>query len=178
MYYRLILFSAILYLSSCKTSSIVSNTKYDNIKLSIESKDDKIVDFASLSIRLCNKGNRDFYIIKNEAITISENKAYTWRLEIVYNDSIKMLSPVYLLSKIGQITEDDYILVKSGDSYNFTYDFDFKELAIEPFDFNDVNKNYGEYSLKLIYEDKYNAKTNSLNEVVHSNTIKVNYSKE
>jgi len=192
-----ILVSVLLFgiLTSFKCSNLPNNCKEINNFLELELRFTvdtvKIGETIELNVIFINKTENDIAILDNKDLTgkfdrnllysIDDSKADRWLLEIIYlPDSSRRISSDYCTLVHYIVPEaKDYILLKYGEKYDFHFDIDLKKIHKEiPFDFQYDNKDYGEYSIKIIYQDYWNKHEKSIKERIESNTINVTYTKK
>lgn len=147
------------------------------MKLTINTTNEIVSCSTVLIVSLENNSTYDVYLLNKEDVTISDNKAYVWNLEVLFQDTIPMVSPVNFLSKNRIPKKDDYFLLKGGDKYTFSFDIDFAKLATKPSEFGNKNDRYGVYSLKLRYKDSLLIDKGAFRGVIESNEIKLLYEK-
>ena len=160
--------------ASCKTNSVFLSES-NGVKLTINTTANIFSDSINITVSLENNTNCDFYLLNRKEVTVSQNKAYAWNLEVLFKDTVLMISPIYLFSKISKPTKNDYFLLKSGDKYTFNFNVDFRKLVRDASEFGNLNKDYGDYAIKLVYKDAFCVIRNSINKKLESNTIKVLY---
>jgi hypothetical protein len=161
--------------TNCANIRPVKGYKNDDIKLIINAEKDVFLDSFNIMISIENNTDSNITLLDNELVTTTNNKAYIWNLQILFNDTMSMVSPCNFFSRLKPITKDDYFILKSGDKYTFDFDIDFTELVHDPINFGMTNENYGVYFICLSYYDSYRKNKNAVQGVIKSNIIKLLY---
>jgi hypothetical protein len=131
-------------------------SKCEGIKLTIDTLQN-ITDYGiTINVSLENNSIYDFYVLDKRYGGISRGP---WNLEIFFQDTIRIL-PNWL-SNPGRMSRESYVLIKSGHSYIFHQ--------------NVYTPKYGEYSVKLSYDDRYLYRGRALKGRIESNVLKVIY---
>lgn len=152
----------------------------NNVRLFISPIDTITSSRLNINCRFLNENNVDVAILGRYDVTTMDASEFVWQAEIIYRKNGKhKISPFVLLGNLKLPTEDEYIIIKPGETkvFNLTFNFDKLEDKSEiiPTEFN--NTDYGEYSLKLIYKDTYCRHDKAIEQQIESNTIKVTYKK-
>ncbi|NSW46422.1 MAG: hypothetical protein HPY79_11470 [Bacteroidales bacterium] len=174
MWHQILILNMICLFSSCKTNNVLLSES-NGVKLTISTTTNIVSDSINVMVSFENNTDNDFYFLNRNEVTISQNKAYAWNLEVLFKDTVLMISPIYFFSKISKPTKDDYFLLKSGEKYTFNFNVDFKKLVQDALEFGNLNKCYGKYSMRLVYRDEFCIIKNSIRKPIESNTIKVLY---
>jgi len=177
MWHQIFLITLMFVFSSC--SNKMSITEYNNINVELRINATAKIVYDTININVCfeNNTSTDIYLLRRENVTISENRAYVWNFEILFQDTILMVSPFNFLSKIKTPTKKDYFILSSGEMYNLNFSVDFSKLVKNPIDFGNINNDYGEYSLKLTYKDPFVIDQRAFRGEIESNVIKLLYKK-
>ncbi len=175
MWYRIFLLISMCVFTSCANKML--STEYYNMKLTISTTTDTVFDTTNIAVSFENNTTNDIYLLNRGVVAVSDNQAYLWRLEVLFQDTILMMSPINFLSKIKRPTKEDYFLLKSGDKYTFNFDVDFSKLVQKPYEFGNLNDDYGEYTLKLTYADPFLANKKAFRGIIESNEIRLLYKK-
>lgn len=170
----MLLLISICIFTSC-ASKIPSATHIDT-KLTISAAKEIVSGIAHIAVSF--ESNSDIHLPNKEVVTISNNQTHLWYLEVLYQDTTPMNSPINFLSNIKLPTKKDYFLLKSGDKYTFSFDVDFTKLAQKPQDFGNTNADYGEYSLKLIYRGPIRIDRKIYEKETESNVVRLAYKKQ
>jgi len=161
--------------ANCSNKMLMTEHSNVNVKLSISTTKDVVYDTINIVVSFGNYSANDIYLLNKESVTISDNKAYTWTLKVLFQDTILMMSPINFLSRIRVPTKEDYFLLTSGEVFTFSFNVDFTRLARNPLDFGKINNDFGEYTVKLIYKDPFLTHRRAFRGTVESNTIRVLY---
>lgn len=186
---NLLFLSLLFIMASCKVSYYEYEKAYaenaisvnkDSVILTIKPYTYEFADSLFITVTIKNKTSKDFFIIKYKSVTMSSSPSYVWDLLIMFNDSIRMISPINFFDPRSYLTppaKEYYSLVKGGDIYTFDFYVDFTRLVrtTSKFGFGPLNIDYGEYSMKLIFKDRYCNIKDAFCEQIESNIIKVNY---
>lgn len=168
----------ILFVTTSCSKNDMDLIDISKIDFTINSVKELVDDSLKINVSIENKSGIDFYLLNKQEVSMSNNPAFVWNLEIYYSDSILMISPVNFFDKLSKPTDMDYYYMKNGGKYTFSFKVDFNKLVRTPSDFGSINDDFGEYSLKLTYKDPFCIVKNALNEQIESNVIKVIYKKE
>lgn len=176
MWYQIMLLNIICFFASCKTNSMLA-PEYKDVKLTINTTANIVSDSINITVSLENNTNSNFYLLNRKEVAVSQNKAYAWNLEVLFKDTVLMISPIYFFSKISKPTMNDYILLKSGNKYTFNFNMDFNKLVRTPSEFGSINDDFGEYTMKLKYKDPFCIVKDAIKEEFESNVLKVTFKK-
>ena len=176
MWYRIFLFISMCVFTSCANKML--STEYYNMKLTINTMPDTVFDTANIAVSFENNTTNDIYLLNREIVAVSDNQAYLWCLEVLFQDTILMMSPINFFSNIKRPTKEDYFRLKSGDKYTFNFDVDFSKLVQKPYEFGNLNADYGEYTLKLTYTDPFLVDKKAFRGKIESNVIRLVYKKQ
>ena len=165
------LFSLLGVFSFCE-----DNTSIDNVELTISVCQTKVVDSLFITVVFENNTETDLSILNRQSVSTSNNPLLAWNLSILYHDSIIFVSPLRFINVIKP-TREEYIVIGHGDSYAFTFCVNFAKLVPKPLEseYVNLNRNYGEYSVKLTYKDPFCIGKNVIREKIESNLIRLLY---
>ena len=146
--------------------------RYENVNLTITTQRDTIDDFIIIYVSFKNNSTNDIYLLDKRDLAALFREDRSWNFEIYFQDTV--LKPIRESFCVlwSYPTKKDYILVKRGDTYASHFYLDFKEIAQKYLrESNDVNfreithnrsqdsykidYDYGLYSIKLSYADKW-----------------------
>jgi len=145
---KIVLLSLMCILVNCTTNKMLF--AQNNVKLIISTSENTVFDTVKVTAFLKNDSEKDFYFRK----PISVNRDI-WRLDIFFQDTIKMTYFALIHPKC-RISKEDYFLLTSNESYTFTFNVIMSTWIQESLDHNYLkNDAYGEYSIKLSYYDRY-----------------------
>lgn len=183
----IILSGIITCFSACYISPVsLPQPEINNVKLNISTPKSVLSDSLYITVSLENTSDMDFYVYKDKDVTaFSFHGGYVWALEVLFQDSILMVPSTLRLDRSKIPTKDDYLFLKRGEKYTFTFYADIKELVPKSVsdanvkDLRILNKCYGEYTMKLLYKDApYSSIRSVLTPILthaESNTIKIVY---
>jgi hypothetical protein len=156
----------------------------DMIELKITT-DDTMVTSKNSKIKLIavvnNQSSGPAVILKHNEFSTSSNPTFYWLFEIKYGNNETMITEDGYLNKARIYNKGDYFKLKPKQRHTITFEIDFSKLVKwasnkELPDFTKVNREYGEYTIKLLYIDRYKKHPDSVTEL-NSNTIKTFYNK-
>lgn len=198
MWYQILLLSSVaLFFTGCKTKGLFL-TEQEGLKLSISTPTNITSDTVKITVSFENNTNNDFYRLnrKNIVLRNKKDKYYSsaWYLEVRGKDSIQreLKKQCSADSRLYVLTKKDYSLLKTGDKYSFKFNLNLKRLGHEPdkrtlnarFATEDdidafingyLNKDYGDYTIRLYYEDQSPKIKNGLSSKIKSNAINITY---
>ena len=152
-------------------------TEHNNMKLGISTTKDMVSDLVNINVSFENNTTNDFYFLNKRMVDFSQEKISMWNFKVFFQDTIPMTTST--LINYGRVSEKDYVLFKSGEKYTFELSIDLETLTREDLSkLGNVNADYGEYSLKLIYSDPFLVKKKAFKGRIESNVIKVIYQKQ
>lgn len=170
---QIILFSLMCILINCTTSKMLFAQHYDNnVKLIISTHENAVSDTLMVTGFIKNDSKKDFYFHKSKPSVASK---YRWRLDVFYQDTIRMTD--YTLTHYGRTSITHYFLLKSNECYTFTFNVIISELMPETQYYRKLNDIYGEYSIKLTYynRDRYFRHRKVFRGRIESNVLNVVY---
>lgn len=165
-----------LIITSCDVSNYILSPQLNDIKLTISTPRDTIYDFAIINVSIENNTIDDLYLLDKRFCDISRPKATKWNFEIFFQDTIRMITPMLINHGGRRKTKENYVLIKSGDKYNFYFSVDFGDLLPSSrYMASQSNNDFGEYSMKLSYHDCLRYYMKAFQGRIESNVITVVY---
>jgi len=149
-----------------------------NLELVVEAEPKIVYDTVHFAVSFENKLTTDVSLLSKNSVTFSDDNIPAWRWEVFFQDSILMTPPFMFISRWRKPTKQDYFLVKPGDSYKMKFSLDMSSLRRGNPLFSHPNQDYGEYSIRLFYKDRFCVAKNAYRGKIYSNVVKVTYIKE
>ncbi len=176
------LFFALIIALFFSTSN--SHSQGDMIELRIATDDTMVTNKNSrikLNAVILNQGSDPAAILKHNEFSSSSNPTFYWLFEIKYKNKETMITEDGYLNKARSYNKGDYFKLKPKQRHAITFEIDFSKLVKwdsdkELPDFTRANREYGEYTIKLLYIDRYKKHPDNVTKL-NSNTIKVFYNK-
>jgi hypothetical protein len=180
-----VLIISILICVCCSNVNVLINNKNfelsKGVNLVISYSDTTISKELLIRCMLINHNTKDIAFLGRNNITTIESWTFVWYAEIIYKGSGKQkMGPFVLLGDFKLPTTDEYIVIKPGEDKNFSFKFNFNELV----DKSDlpikvyINKDYGEYSIKITYKDSFCKHGDAISGPIESNTLNIIYIKQ
>lgn len=156
----------------------------DMIELRITTDDSMVTSKnpkSKLNAVVINQSSTPAAILKHNEFSTSSNPTFYWLIEIKYGNNETMITEDGYLNKARIYNKGDYFKLKPKQRHTVTFEIDFSKLVKwesdkELPDFTKVNREYGEYTIKLLYKDRYKKHPDNVIEL-NSNTIKIFYNK-
>jgi hypothetical protein len=147
----------------------------NEVKLRVQPNKNITTDSIIVSVILENYTGRDIFILDRKTISFSDNPVAEWNVKILFKDGTSYISNVGYFINPPIPQSDEYYKVRNKESYSFEIIVIFDKLVKSPSEFSQINSDYGEYSIQLIYKDAFVKHKNALIGEIESNKIKISY---
>lgn len=136
---------------------------------------------SKLTLRaiLVNTSNKPVALLKYNRFSTSSHPTFYWLFEITNSNNETRITEDGYLNKARIYNKGDYFKLKPKQRYTITFEINFSKLVKcesnkKLPDFKKVNREYGEYTIKLLYIDRYKKHPKYVSEL-RSNSVKVYY---
>ncbi|MBI5324576.1 MAG: hypothetical protein HZB41_04775 [Ignavibacteriae bacterium] len=151
-----------------------------NVKLELNSTQKIITvkDTLYLYFKITNNEQNKIAFVKRKFDNRSILNAY-WYLKITYNDSLDMTSALNSIIDPAPPEENEYYIIKPGESIRFLFQIDFTELFPTPYYMKFPEKRnqlFGRYKLRLFYQDFFHNHFDAI-DTLSSNLLELEYVK-
>lgn len=172
-----LLFLTLFTLTSCYSVKEITPISHDEVKLTISTSQCETSDSLIVTVTFENNTGATISIHNRQEVSTSKHPSIAWNLNILFEDTLVFLSPYHLFITPAPTTRQDYLTLENGCKYVFNFVVNFNILQRDQRDSEKSNKNYGIYTLQLVYKDPYCLVKNAIAGQIYSNSISISFKK-